>query len=179
MCALIVCLVYFSVCSVVIRALFVCFMHFGALCVLWCTLCSPKPWNGHISVTNYRFVMNQRTHCIGGGMWPFVLFSIALISLRKKLSLDQNMLHPLFWEDHPSKTNIPIWSLAIPASRMRLWGPLAPCASLFDTSCPMLPRWQDSENENMSSRSGAYPALKSGLPYLHRTGKHVAASESP
>jgi hypothetical protein len=35
MCALIVCLVYFSVCSVVIRALFVCFMHFGALYVMF------------------------------------------------------------------------------------------------------------------------------------------------
>ena len=123
------------------------FSTFDALYVLWCTLCSPKPWNRHISVTNYRFAMSQRTHCIRDGEWPFVLFCMTLISFRKKLPLDQNILHTLFWEHHPSKTNIPIWSLEIPSCRTRLWGPLAPYMSLVDTVWPMLPLWQDSTEQ--------------------------------
>ncbi len=169
-------------------------MYFGVLHGFGVLSGTPKPWNWHISVTIYRFMMNQTTHFIGDCEWPFVLFSTTLISLRKKLPLDQNVLHALFWEHHLSQTNIPIrssqtniliWPLAIPC-RMSLWNPLVPCVSLFNTSCQMLSLWQDStvhrkwkyeqsiQSINCVSCPEKWPPVP--LCQVYGTGKHVVAS---
>jgi hypothetical protein len=120
------------------------YVYFGALFGVLVLGGAPKPWNGHISATNFRFGMNQRTHFIGEGDRLIVLFFMAPRPLIKKLPLVDTKIVPPFLEHRPTKYGVPLSAPAITNGRMAIRDDFAPGLNLFGPFCPVLPLLQDS-----------------------------------
>ena len=88
--------------------------------------------------------MNQRTHFIGEGDRPIVLFFMAPGPLIKKLPLVENKIAPPFSGRRPTKYDVPLSAPAIPSGRMAIRDDFAPGLNLFGPFCPILPLLQDS-----------------------------------